>query len=96
MGTRDDWNQLQARQAQQSTVPRQQFQLVDLYAPIAASKIGPPPLALRIAVTPSANESVGGVPQSAVRPETYVLMSALPEELRRRVEIAVQARLAGL
>lgn len=96
MSVRDEWNEAQVRRAQQPTAPHQQFQLVDLYAPIAASKIGPPPLALRIAITPSANETVGGVSRSAVRPETYVLLSALPEDLRRRVEIAVQARISGM
>jgi hypothetical protein len=70
-------------------------QKVDLYQPIAASRVGPPPLALRVAVTPNVDSFVGGVPQSTQRVETYVLLSALPQELQERVKLAVQALLAG-
>ena len=71
------------------------FQRVDLYAPIVSAKVGPAPLALRIGVTPSLEETAGGVVQSATRVETYVLLSALPTELRERVKVAVQALIAG-
>jgi hypothetical protein len=63
---------------------------------MAANRIGPPPVVLRVVVTPNNAELAGGVPMSPTRGETYVLMSALPEELRRRVELAVQARIAGM
>jgi hypothetical protein len=69
------------------------MQRVDLYQPIVADKPGPAPLALRVGITnaPSLSEGVPAQP----RPETYVLLSALPEELRRRVELACQAIIAG-
>lgn len=69
-------------------------QRVDLYQPIVASQGGPAPLALRVGV-PNQNSISEGVPAGGLRGETYVLLSALPEELRRRVELAVQALLSG-
>ena len=75
---------------------QQQFQRVDLFAPMMASRVGPPPIVLRVGVTRTRDEMVGGVPQSALRAESYVLLSALPEEIRHRVELAVQALIAGM
>ncbi len=68
---------------------------VDVYQPIEAVRIGPPPLVIRVLVTTSADNFVGGVPASHTRSEPYVLLSALPEELRKRVALAVQALVAG-
>ena len=68
-------------------------QRVDLYSPIMATR-GPAPLALRVGVQ-NQNSLSEGVPVGNVKAETYVLLSALPEELRRRVELAVQALIAG-
>lgn len=65
-------------------------QQADLYQPIMASRPGPPPLVLRVGVR-NANSISEGVPVGNVKAEAYVLLSALPEELRRRVELAVQA-----
>lgn len=70
-------------------------QKVDLYQPIVNSRVGPPPLVLRVEVTPNANSIVGGVMQCVSKIETYVLLSALPSELQERVKLAVQALLAG-
>lgn len=70
-------------------------QKVDLYQPIVNSRVGPPPLALRVGTTPNANSIVGGVPQGMSKIETYVLLSALPAELQERVKLAVQALIAG-
>lgn len=70
-------------------------QKVDLYQPIVNSRVGPPPLALRVGVTPNANSIVGGVPQGVSKIETHVLLSALPSELQERVKLAVQALIAG-
>lgn len=68
-------------------------QRVDLYQPIIAA--GPqPPLAIRVNV-PNQYSISEGVPSGNLKPETYVLLSAIPEELRRRVELAIQALLAG-
>lgn len=71
-------------------------QRVDLYAPMEAARVGPPPLVLRVIVTPNADSVVGGVPMANRRAEPYVLLSALPDELRQRVELAVQARLQAM
>lgn len=70
-------------------------QRVDLYQPIIASRVGPAPVLLRVAVTPNVDFVAGGVPVSSQRIETYVLASALPEELRERVKLAVQALAAA-
>jgi hypothetical protein len=69
-------------------------QRVDLYQPMVAAHDSAP-LAIRVGV-PNNNSMSEGVPSGGqVRAEMYVLLSALPDELRRRVELAVQALLAG-
>ena len=66
------------------------MQRVDLFQPMIATAGGAPPLVLRVGV-PNQNSISEGVPQGGqIRPESYVLLSALPDELRRRVELAVQ------
>jgi hypothetical protein len=70
-------------------------QKVDLYQPIMADKAGVPPLALRVGVINGTSTADGVQFGGNVRAETYVLLSALPEELRRRVELAVQMLIAG-
>jgi hypothetical protein len=69
-------------------------QRIDLYQPIMAANANPAPLALRVGV-PNNNSISEGVPSGQLKVETYVLLSALPEDLRRRVDLAVQALLAG-
>lgn len=70
-------------------------QRVDLFQPMIAHAAGPAPLTLRVGVIN--NDSISeGVPSGGqVKAEAYVLLSALPEELRRRVELAVQALISG-
>lgn len=72
------------------------FQKVDLYSPILASRKGPAPLVIRVGVQPGDIFTEGGALSSPTKNEAYVLLSALPEELRRRVEVAVQAILSGI
>jgi len=67
----------------------------DLYQPIVSSRVGPPPVVIRTVVTPRNDGLVEGVPQTTRRGEAYILLSALPEELRRRVELAAQAIIAA-
>lgn len=69
-------------------------QRVDLYQPIVSARSGPVPLAIRVGV-PNQNSISEGVPSGGMKAETYVLLSALPEELRRRVELAVQMLISG-
>ena len=71
------------------------MQKVDLYQPFMAEKVGPAPLVLRVGVTPSVDHIQGGTAHGIVKAENYVLMSALPDELRQRVELAIQVLIAG-
>jgi hypothetical protein len=66
------------------------MQKVDLYQPMVHARVGAPPLAIRVAVNRSSAETMGGPVEGAYRPETYVLLSALPDELRERVRTAVE------
>jgi len=66
------------------------MQRVDLYQPMVHVRVGAPPLAIRVAVNKSSAETVGGPVEGSYRPETYVLLSALPDELRERVRTAVE------
>jgi hypothetical protein len=73
-----------------------EIQKVNLFAPIMASQKGPPPLVMKVAVQPQDIMTVGGSMSSPTKVESYVLMSALPEEIRRRVETVIQAIVAGM
>jgi len=70
-------------------------QRVNLFQPLIADRGGAPPIVLRVGVL-NHNSISEGVPSGGtVKPEAYVLLSALPEELRRRVELAIQTLIAG-
>jgi hypothetical protein len=69
---------------------------VDLFRPVYASHVGPPPVVIRAIVTTNQNSIAGGVPQEALRAESYVLLSSLPKELQDRVKTAVQAIISGM
>ena len=75
------------------------MQKVDLYQPLIHDSGGrrtPPPLTLRVGV-PSLSEYVeGGTPSSYLKPEMYVLLSALPAELQERVKTSIQAIISGM
>lgn len=68
----------------------------DLYQPVEASRVGPPPVVVRTIVTPNNSMVAGGMPMDPRRVEDYVLLSALPKELQERVRVAVQAIIAGM
>jgi hypothetical protein len=72
------------------------FQNVDLYSPILSSRKGKPPLVLKVGVQGLDQYTVEGPQISPIKPEHYVLLSALPEELRRKVETAIQAMLTNI
>jgi hypothetical protein len=66
------------------------MQRIDLYQPMVHVRVGTPPLAVTVAVNRSSSETVGGPVEGAYRPETYILLSALPDELRERVRTAIE------
>ena len=72
------------------------MQKVDLYQPMVHSREGLPPLTLRVGVQAQMGLVEGGTPQLQLKPETYVLLSALPKELQERVKTAVQALISGM
>lgn len=72
------------------------MQKVDLYQPLINVRVGAPPLVLNVGVQRSSAETAGGPVENSVRPERYVLLSALPDELRERVKTAIQALLSSL
>lgn len=68
----------------------QVHQYADLYQPIVASKIGPAPVYLRVAVVPNNDHVQGGAPESRMKGEVYVRISSLPAELQERVKASIQ------
>jgi hypothetical protein len=70
-------------------------QRIDLYQPLVNTRVGPPPLTLRVGTTPNVDNLVGGVPHNIMKIETYVLLSALPSDMQERVKLAIQTLLAG-
>lgn len=66
------------------------MQQVNIYEPIEAHTAGPPPLVIRAVINRQGAMVVGGTPTQNRKMEPYVLLSALPDELRQRVELAIQ------
>lgn len=58
--------------------------------PIAAQEIGPPPLVLKLVSTPKKIETETGALSNTQKLNTYVLYDVLPEELKRRVKLAIE------
>jgi hypothetical protein len=69
------------------------MQKVDLYQqPIeAVGDSHTPPLYVKVVTHPRTMEFVGGMPATATKTITYVLYDALPDELRARVKMAIEA-----
>ena len=67
------------------------IQLIDPYRSIYKTSDVPAPLTLVLNSTDGAAGYMQGVPPSHGKPEIYVCLSALPDELRQRVTLAVQA-----
>lgn len=65
--------------------------VADLYTTVIAARQGPPPLVINVVSSPKTMEFVGGVPASSTRTDSYILFTALPQELQERVKVAVQA-----
>ena len=72
------------------------MQNVDLYQPLVHDKRTPAPLTLRVGVHTSGGYVEGGTPAAYLKPETYVLLSALPIDLQERVKTAIQAIISGM
>ncbi len=70
--------------------------VADLYQVIVSDKQGPAPVVLNVLTTPNTVEYTGGVPSTSTRKESYVLYSALPDDLKARVKTAVEALIAGM
>lgn len=68
----------------------------DLFQPVYANHVGPAPVTIRVVVTSNQDSIVGGVPQAALKGETYVLLSALPKEIQERVKTSVMAIISGM
>lgn len=72
------------------------MQKVDLYQPLLHSRREFPPLTIRVGVDTTSALVEGGTPEVSIKPEIYVLISALPRELQERVKTAVQALISGM
>lgn len=72
------------------------MQKVDLYQqPLeAVGESHTPPLFVKVITHPRTMEFVGGVPATASKTVTYILYDVLPEELRMRVKLAIDAMTA--
>jgi hypothetical protein len=53
-------------------------------------------LTIRVGVATKGDYIEGGSPTSYLKPEIYVLLSALPIDLQERVKTAVQAIISGM
>ena len=65
--------------------------VADIYNVIVSNKRGNPPLVIRTLTTLDNKAMIDGIPQINQKIENYVLLSALPFELKQRVELAIQS-----
>jgi len=72
------------------------MQRVDLYQPLLHTRVGAPPLVINVGVNRSGGEMMSGPVENVIRPESYVLLSALPDELKERVKTAIQALISSM
>lgn len=72
------------------------IQVVDPYRSLYKRSNVPAPLTIVLNSTDGAAGYMQGVPPSYGKPEVYVCISALPDELRNRVVLAVQALKSSL
>jgi hypothetical protein len=63
----------------------------NLFLPVIHTQIGKPPLVIKAITQPFGGETFGGTYENPRRDEFYILLSVLPEDLQRRIEIAIQA-----
>lgn len=68
----------------------------NLYHPVFSSVQGPAPLVIRAIISNNSNYIGGGVPQTSMTAEDYVLVSSLPRELQERIKVAIEALVAGM
>jgi hypothetical protein len=69
----------------------QNFQIVDLTKPILSARKGLKPIFFNIKIQPNDTLTEGGSIQNELKTETYISLSALPQDLRIKVETAIQA-----
>ena len=51
---------------------------------------------IRAIISNNSNYIGGGVPQTSMTAEDYVLVSSLPRELQERIKVAIEALVAGM
>lgn len=71
-------------------------QIVDLMSPILSSKKGMKPLYLNVKIQPQDTWTESGPMILPPKNEVYVCLSHLPDELRRRVETAIQSMASSI
>lgn len=71
-------------------------QVVDLMAPIVNARAGDPPLTFNVQTIVNAGLIEGATSHKVVKNDTYVRLSALPDEIRNRVVTAIQMLLSGM
>jgi hypothetical protein len=68
------------------------MQVVRVYEqPITAAEIGPPPLTLAVISNPNRIETEHGAVSTKQKMNTYVLYDVLPDDLKRRVKLAIES-----
>jgi len=72
------------------------MQRIDLYQPMIHTRVSTPPLFINVGINRNGTETVEGPVEGVIKPETYVLLSALPDELKERVKTAIQALLSSM
>jgi hypothetical protein len=71
------------------------MQIVDIFSPIISNRKGHRPLYINVGIQPADGMTESGPMTLPIKNEIYVCLSQLPDEIRRRVETAIQTLLSS-
>lgn len=66
-------------------------QIVDIFSPLISNRKGQKPIYINVGIQPPDALTEGGPMVLPIKNETYVCLSTLPDELRKKVETAIHA-----
>lgn len=66
-------------------------QIVDIFSPMISSRKGQKPIYINIGIQPPDALTESGPMVLPIKNEVFICLSALPEDLRKRVESAINA-----
>lgn len=71
-------------------------QVVDVFSPLISNKKGQKPLYINVGIQPPDTWTEAGPMTLPIKNEVYVCLNLLPDDLKRKVETAIQALMTSI